>query len=213
MTCPKVWKTTTKKPVEGGRDGLGGKCICYYSYRDVHKLEQLLKDKSVTERQRGMQLIEETVAYMETAICRRKYVLDYFGEEYTSKDCSESKKCDNCKNPRPTEDATDAFKTALESISNLNEMVDQPYLVKFLQGKKTQKIEQFNHHIIDGFGKLKEKDDAYLNALIRQGILSKHLRKDIEQYGLLKTTDKGATCSRKHRVSLILLRTTILRNS
>ncbi|NNC95019.1 MAG: DNA helicase RecQ [Chitinophagales bacterium] len=186
---PKSIENYYQETGRAGRDELEGRCIAYFSYKDIGKLEKLMRDKSVAEKERGNQLINETVAYIETAECRRKFILHYFGEEYKVKNCGN---CDNCLNPKERIDATQYLKTAIEAILELKENHDIKYIVAFLCGKKNKEITDFRHDQLSYFGKGSEKDELFWNSIIRQGMLNNIIRKDIEHYGLLKVTEKGS---------------------
>jgi len=186
---PKSIENYYQETGRAGRDGMGGDCVCFYNYKDVSKLEHLLKDKPVSERQRGMQLIDETVAYIESSICRRKFILHYFGENYDDDKCTNL--CDNCKNPKEKIDATSDFKTILEGIAATNEKFDITYLMKFFNGIKTSEIASFGHDKLPQYGKFKEHDSQYTQGIIRQALVGGYLNKDIEHYGVLMITSLG----------------------
>ncbi len=187
---PKSLENYYQETGRGGRDGLGGECVCYYNYKDVNKLEHLLKDKMVSERQRGMQLIDETVAFIESSICRRKFILHYFGENYQKENC---KLCDNCQNPKEKIDATDDLKILLETVNETHEKFDITYISKLLAGTKSNEIVEYNHNLLAQYGAFIEKDKQYIQGLIRQAIIAGYLWKDIEQYGVLKFSELGKT--------------------
>lgn len=186
---PKSIENYYQETGRAGRDGMGGDCVCFYNYKDLSKLEHLLKDKPVSERQRGMQLIDETVAYIESSICRRKFILHYFGENYNDDKCTNL--CDNCKNPKEKIDATADFKLILEGIAATNEKFDITYLMKFFNGMKTSEVVSFGHDKLPQYGKFKEHDTQYTQGIIRQALVAGYLNKDIEQYGVLMITSLG----------------------
>ncbi|MES2622703.1 MAG: DNA helicase RecQ [Bacteroidota bacterium] len=194
---PKSLENYYQETGRGGRDGLEGDCVVYFSYKDIGKLEKLLRDKSVAERERNIQLINETVAYIESAECRRKFLLHYFGEEFNAKDCNG--KCDNCKSPKEKIDVTEDTKLAIEVIKAVKENHDLPYIAKLLIGKKGKEITDFKYDKQPWFGKGSGKDEYHWNSVIRHGMMAGMLEKDIEQYGLLKITNRGHEFLKKPR--------------
>jgi ATP-dependent DNA helicase RecQ len=177
---------------------LDGECVVYFSYKDIGKLEKLLRDKSVAERERNIQLINETVAYIESAECRRKFLLHYFGEEFNAKDCDCM--CDNCKSPKEKLDVTADTTLALSVIKGVKENHDLPYVSKLLIGKKGKEVTDFKYDKQPWFGKGSDKDEHHWNSVIRHAMMAGLLEKDIEQYGLLKITARGHEYLRKPRV-------------
>lgn len=194
---PKSLENYYQETGRSGRDGLDGECVVYFSYKDISKLEKLLRDKSVAERERNIQLINETVAYIESAECRRKFLLHYFGEEFNAKDCNCM--CDNCKAPKEKIDVTNDTKLAIEVIKAVKENHDLPYVVKLLIGKKGKEITDFKYDKQDWFGKGADKDEHHWNSVIRHAMMAGMLEKDIEQYGLLKITNRGHEFLKKPR--------------
>lgn len=171
-----------------GRDGLEGKCLAFYSYKDIHKLEKFMRDKSLSEREMGGQLLQEIAAYSETATCRRKFLLHYFGESYECDNCGN---CDNCVNPKDTVDAQTEIVTALKSLLDVKESLTIPQMVNLLMGKRSPEIVQFNYDKLKCFGIGKDKTDLFWNSVLRTALLEGLIRKDIEQYGVLKITEAG----------------------
>ena len=195
---PKSLENYYQETGRGGRDGLGGECVVYFSYKDIGKLEKLLRDKSVAERERNIQLINETVAYIESAECRRKFLLHYFGEEFNAKDCNCM--CDNCKNPKEKLDVTNDTTLALTVIRAVKENHDLPYVTKLLIGKKGKEVTDFKYDKQDWFGTGADKDEHHWNSVMRHALMAGLLEKDIEAYGLLKITARGHEYLRKPRV-------------
>lgn len=186
---PKSIENYYQETGRGGRDGLIGDCLAFFSYKDILKLEKFLRDKPVAEREMGMQLMEEVTAYAETTACRRKFLLHYFGEEYDDSDCNSM--CDNCRYPKEKVEAQDQVHQALSSVVALEENYGIRTLVDFVQGKTTKQMKDFKFDKKKLYGIGKEQSDTYWFSVFRQAMLRGLLYKDIESYGLLKLTKKG----------------------
>ena len=171
-----------------GRCGGVGQCLAFYAYKDLQKLEKFMQGKPVAEQEIGKQLLLETAAYAETSVCRRKVLLHYFGEEYLEDNCGN---CDNCKNPKKQVEAKELLSAVLEAVSTLKEKFKADYIVNILIGKETSEIESFKHNELEIFGSGQDEDEKTWNAVIRQALIAGYLLKDIENYGLLKVTEKG----------------------
>ncbi|WP_436416630.1 DNA helicase RecQ [Petrimonas sp.] len=185
---PKSLEGYYQETGRSGRDGGEGKCIAFYSNKDLQKLERFMQGKPVSEQEIGKQLLLETAAYAETSVCRRKMLLHYFGEDYNEPNCGN---CDNCLNPKIKVEAKELLVTVLEAISVLKEKHKADYLINFLLGKETSEIETFEHNELDEFGSGSDEENSTWETVIRQALLDNYLKKDIENYGILKITKKG----------------------
>ncbi len=186
---PKSIENYYQETGRGGRDGIKGKCIAFYSYKDIMRLEKFLRDKPVSERELSAQLMEEMIAYAETSSCRRKFLLHYFGEEYDENDCNCM--CDNCQNPKEKIEAQSEMHAALSAVSILKQNYGVKVLVDYLSGKKGKEIMEFSYDKLPTYGIGKEKGELFWHSILRQAILQGYLYKEIEEYGLLKFTEKG----------------------
>ena len=186
-----------------GRDGGIGDCLAFYSYKDIEKLEKFLQGKPVTEQDIGRQLLNEIVSYSETSVCRRKFILHYFGETFDENNCNE--KCDNCKNPREKMEGKEYVTMLLKAVKALEETQKAKYICSFLSGSSTSDIKSYKHDLLPDFGIGKERDEHFWNAVLRQATVFGLLSKDIETFGVLSITEEGKAFLKEPK-SFILLK-------
>ena len=191
---PKSLEGYYQETGRAGRDGGEGLCITFYAQKDLQKLDKFMEGKPVAEQDIGRQLLAETAAYAETSVCRRKMLLHYFGEEYHEENCHN---CDNCLHPKKKIEAHEQLCIVLSAIQALKENFRSDYVVDFVAGRETEEILAHKHQSHELFGAGEDFEEKHWNPVIRQALIAGYLKKDVENYGLLKLTALGKKFMKK----------------
>ncbi len=198
---PKSLEGYYQETGRAGRDDGEGICLAFYSNKDLQKLEKFMQGKPVAEQEIGKELLLETAAYAESADCRRKLLLHYFGENYEQDNCGN---CDNCVNPKHQVDVTELLSTVLETVQAVKEKFKTDHIIDILVGNSTADVVSYQHDELDTFGSCKDEGERLLNAVIRKAMIDGYIDKEIENYGVLKLTAEGRSFIKKPKTFKIV---------
>ncbi|WPU97147.1 DNA helicase RecQ [Mucilaginibacter sabulilitoris] len=200
---PKSMEGYYQETGRAGRDGGEGVCVAFYSEKDIDKLQKFMKDKPVSEREIGTQILKEVIDYCESSVCRRKQLLHYFGENFNEAGCNNM--CDNCCGSKDHFDGEEHLHRALSLIRHIGEKFDDHHIISILMGEENAQIKNYQHDLLDYYGSGKEQGKNLWNSLLRQALLNNYLSKDIDQYGLLRLTKSGNSfIDNPHSIRFIL---------
>ena len=185
---PKSLEGYYQETGRAGRDGGSGNCICFYTRKDLQKMEKLMQGKPAGEQEIGKQLLQETAAYAEASVCRRRMLLHYFGEEYTEENCG---KCDTCLHPKARIEAKEELIAALETVLAAGEKFKAEYIVTLMIGRCTDEVKSRGHQELEMFGCVRDRDEKFLHSLLRQAQIAELMERDVESYGILRVTEAG----------------------
>ncbi|PWK78903.1 ATP-dependent DNA helicase RecQ [Mucilaginibacter oryzae] len=202
---PKSMEGYYQETGRAGRDGGEGVCVAFYSEKDIDKLQKFMKDKPVSEREIGTQILKEVIDYCESSVCRRKQLLHYFGENFNEAGCNNM--CDNCCAHKEHFDGEEHLHKVLSLIKHTGEKFDDHHIISILMGEENAQIKNYEHDQLDYYGSGKEQGKNLWNSLLRQALLNNYISKDIDQYGLLRLTKSGNSfIDNPHSIRFILNR-------